>query len=134
VEPAGGNGRAQLREEPGGRERRPPDQGVLRRRRQVAQRWGEAWLGEVGHEPAQPRARVREAGVGPGGRERVKQLDDQPRIDLGVRGERPGLPGQPYRRRSVPGEHCGGELPERRGDTAGCGGDRAEGLISSFPE
>src|SRR5690349_1528920 len=93
VEPAGGHGRAQLREEPRGRERRPPEQGILRRRGEVAQRWCEAWLGEVGYEPAQPRARVREAGLGAGSRERVKQLDEQPRIDLDVRGEGPDLPG-----------------------------------------
>jgi hypothetical protein len=36
------------------------------------------------------------------------------------------LAGQPYRRRPVPVKHGGGELPERRGDAAGRGGDRAE--------
>ena len=108
MEPPGGHGGAELCEERGCRERRPPDQGVLRRRCQVAQRWREARLGEVGHESAQPRARVRETGVGAGGRERVKQLDDQPRIDFGVRSECPGLPGQPYRHRPVLGEHGGG--------------------------
>src|SRR5690348_2923116 len=54
VEPAGGHCRAELRVQPGGRERGPPDQRVLPRRRQVPQRGGETWLGEMRHEPAQP--------------------------------------------------------------------------------
>src|SRR5689334_9611905 len=44
VEPAGGHCRAELGVQPGGRERGPPDQRVLPRRRQVAQREGEAGL------------------------------------------------------------------------------------------
>ena len=46
--------RTELREQSGSGERRPPDQRVLPRRRQVPQRGGETWLGEVGHEAAQP--------------------------------------------------------------------------------
>src|ERR1700749_1234830 len=54
VEPAGGHCRAELRVQPGGRERGAPDQRVLPRRREVPQRGGETWLGEMRHEPAQP--------------------------------------------------------------------------------
>src|SRR5207244_3900394 len=38
----------------------------------------------------------------------------------------PGLPGQPYCCRTIPVQDCGGELPERRRDTAWCGSDSAE--------
>ena len=80
----------------------------------------------MSHEPAQPGPGVGEAIGGRRGHDRLQQLEDQLWIDLGVRGERPDLPGQADRCRSVPGEHCGGELAERRRDAAGRGGDRAE--------
>src|SRR5580704_2474654 len=54
VEPPGGYRRAELREEPRGGERRPPDQRILAWRGQAPQRGSETRLGEVAHEPAQP--------------------------------------------------------------------------------
>ena len=56
----------------------------------------------------------------------MEQVDDQLWVELGVRGKRPDLPRQPYRRRAVASEHCGGELPELRRDATGGGGDRTE--------
>ena len=56
----------------------------------------------------------------------MKQFYQELWIDLGIGGERPYLPGQAYCRRPVGGKDGGGELPERRWDTAGRGGGRAK--------